>query len=175
MTNTIVKNVKDGSVSRNTNQNMMGTASGAASRNRVRTAEATSLQMAMRWINRSERNKEFSDTISRINFIKEGELAKLDFIINTIAKASGIDRTEIAGTSRRQRVASCRQLYCYLAEKTKNSLQEIGDVCQMDHSTVIHNNKVIMNILTNNFKDDKSIYVKEILDRYDKIVSGNIN
>lgn len=175
MTNTIVKNVQGGSTNQITNQTMMEKATAPEFRRSARIAEAVSLLRVAQWTTRWERKEILVKASNRIDSIRKREYKKLRGIIKTLSDVSGYKCEEIYGKSRKMKLVSVRQLYCYLAEKTLAPLEEIGFACNMDHSTVIHSNNVITNILCNNHWDNKSIYVKEILDKYDKAVSGNLN
>lgn len=173
MTNTIVKNVVGGSTNQVMNQIMTVTAKEPELRNRARTVEATSFLRAMNLMGKWKRNSFFSRAISELEIIKKQELKKLGIIVNTLSDVSGYGTDEISGRSRKLEVVSVRQLYCYLAEKTDNSLTEIGSVVNLDHSTVIYSNNLITSILNNNHWDTKSIYIKKIFAKYDKAISGN--
>jgi len=174
MTNTTVKIVNHGLTNQNMNQNTMETAKGAEYRNCAHTVEASNLSIVKRWTTRSMKNDILEKAILEINIVKEFEQEILREILNTLSIASGIPVEKI-GKSRKLEIISVKQIYYYLGKKTRIPLTQIGSITNQDHSSVSCGNKVIVNILNNNHKDKKTVYVKEILNRYDKIVSGNIN
>lgn len=180
MTNTIVKNVKDGSTNQIMSQIMTVMASGAEGRRFAPIVEATRLTllgMAGRSIKsgNSKKYEIYTKAIEEITKLKANERKKLTTMLDTLSKISGYSVQQIIGNSRKMEVCSVRQIYCYVGSKTFAPLQEIGKVVARGHATVIHSNNVIESILSTNHWDDKSIYVKEILNKYDKTISGNLN
>jgi hypothetical protein len=60
-------------------------------------------------------------------------------VFDSVCRLTGAKPADIRSKSRRREHATVRQVYCYMAkEKTKATLQEIGNVAGIDHTTVIH-------------------------------------
>ncbi len=64
----------------------------------------------------------------------------LTTLLEDVVKATGITYTEIFGTTRRRRTTTARHLFCFIARKHLGmfSLQEIGDVFNIKHCSVVH-------------------------------------
>lgn len=63
----------------------------------------------------------------------------LEYILACVCEHFQITERQIFGRSRKHRVVEARQVYCYLSRrKTLYSLNEIGDLIDRDHATVLY-------------------------------------
>jgi chromosomal replication initiator protein len=69
-------------------------------------------------------------------------------LLDLISDYFCVTKEQIVNYSRKKDIVHARHFFCYFARtKTKRSLEEIGSVIKRDHSSVIHANKKITNLL----------------------------
>jgi len=70
-------------------------------------------------------------------------------IVNSVVNVTGIEFIKIQSVTRKREILYARHLFCYFARKrTKLSLQEIGNILNRDHATVLHSVKTVKDLLT---------------------------
>jgi hypothetical protein len=83
----------------------------------------------------------------------------VDFLEQKLLEVSAVTKVPISvmeGTDRHRDFVIARQLYCYIAYRTKPfeiSLREVGLGIKKDHATVMHSNGVIENYIFSKNKD----------------------
>jgi chromosomal replication initiation ATPase DnaA len=100
------------------------------------------------------------------------ELAEiLSSLLFEVSWATAISYDELFSTSRTRDITQARYLYCFIARKNMGmfTLQQIADVFNIDHSTVVHACHNIENALQ--LRDSES---RRLQDRYLKILGFEI-
>jgi chromosomal replication initiator protein len=70
-------------------------------------------------------------------------------IVNSVVNVTGIEFIKIQSVTRKREILYARHLFCYFARKrTKLSLQEIGNILNRDHATVLHSVRTVKDLLT---------------------------
>lgn len=70
----------------------------------------------------------------------------LAVLVELVASRTGVSRAQIMGRKRPQAVADARHIVCHLArELTELTLEDIGEVFNRDHGTVLHSVQVVAN------------------------------
>ncbi len=82
-------------------------------------------------------------------------------ILKSICEYYRVTESEVKQKSRKRQLVWCRQVYCYLCLRlTSMTLVEIGKEFGQDHTTVIHSNDTIKDIMASD--PDKRREVNEI-------------
>jgi hypothetical protein len=80
-----------------------------------------------------------------MNPLKESIITE---ILKVVSSVTGISIEDIKSKTRTRKIVSARQMYCaYMEGQTAvvYSLQEIGASVNIDHTSVLHNKKVVLN------------------------------
>ncbi len=83
-------------------------------------------------------------------------------LLSIISQLTGIKEDDILSKSRNRKVCESKQLYAYfLRVKFQMKLKDIGKIMKCDHSSVMHNIKVVQNMIDIN---DESVmmYIESI-------------
>lgn len=84
-------------------------------------------------------------------FLRNSKISDEDRVAKVIAvvsKQTGIEESELKGRTRKGEISIARQICMYFVKKkTLKSLKEIGLLFNRDHSTAIHNIRVIENMI----------------------------
>ena len=78
----------------------------------------------------------------------------IDLVLSVVALELGVTVTDMKGRSRKDMLPDARHVYCYLMKLAndnmtiqRTSLEVIGRVINLDHSTVIHGARKVKNIM----------------------------
>jgi len=88
---------------------------------------------------------------------KNNEIAEC--IINCVCEFTGVEKKQIKLGKRNKNIREARQyVHYFLGANTDLSLQEIGNITNNDHSTVLHSKKVVV---------DNSTFDKRLKERFE--------
>jgi len=92
-------------------------------------------------------------------------------IVNAVVKSTGIEFSKIQSHTRKRQILYARHLFCYFARKrTKLSLQEVGDIVNRKHETVIHAVKTVENLLSYDKKFIKIVSeIEQLIEQYERV------
>lgn len=76
-----------------------------------------------------------------------------DILLNAIEKITGIDNDTVLSKSRKHKITYSRHLYCLIMIELKYTYEEVGDILNLKHTSVMHN--------VRNFKSLMDIYEQD--------------
>lgn len=73
---------------------------------------------------------------------------KQGFIIDAVCRKFGVTEEELKSRVRKRRIVEARQVCMYLLKKkTKLTLKAIGDLFDRDHTTVMHSDQTVKDLM----------------------------
>ncbi|MCB0471725.1 MAG: hypothetical protein KDC56_01565 [Flavobacteriaceae bacterium] len=97
-------------------------------------------------------SSDYGITISGVKYNSKEEI--MNAILNDICIFSGLTKSDIKGRSRKEEVMPSRRVFCYLIRHHFGySYRSIGEFLGgRDHATILHNYKLIENLIDNLFQ-----------------------
>ena len=92
-------------------------------------------------------------------------------IVNAVVKSTGIEFSKIQSPTRKRQILYARHLFCYFTRKlTKLSLQEVGDIVNRKHETVMHAVKTVENLLSYDKQFIKIVpEIEQLIEQYERV------